>query len=101
MRLCNITLDLYVLHFQDITFPVKIKDICKKKSKKCTNISVFGYENREKFPIYVSKNTFERHGDLLLIKKENQPYYALIKVFNTFLYKQTLHRDRKHFCRYY
>ena len=27
--------------------------------------------------------------------------YVLIKYFNYFMYNQTLHRARKHFCRYY
>ena len=32
---------------------------------------VFGYENKNKYPIYVSRNTFKNHVDLLL--KENKP----------------------------
>ena len=27
----------------------------------CIGISVFGYENKEKYPIYRSKNTLKRH----------------------------------------
>ena len=40
----------------------------KLKKKNCINISVFGYENKEKHSIYVSK-TFceEKNVDLLLI----------------------------------
>ena len=43
-------------------FIVKIRDIHKIEKKDCIIISVFGFGNREKFPIYVSKNTFKRHG---------------------------------------
>ena len=51
------------LDFKDTKFPVKIRDIHKIEKKNC--ISVFGYEIKEKYPIYVSKNTFKRHVDLL------------------------------------
>ena len=36
----------------------------KKWRKNSINISVFGYENKEKFPFYAWKNTFKRHVDL-------------------------------------
>ena len=38
--------------------------------------------------------------DLLLIGEEGKRHYILIKDFNTFMYDHTLHRRRKHFCRY-
>ena len=38
--------------------------------------------------------------DLLLITKNNKSRYVLIKDFNKFMYNQTKHRERKHFCRY-
>ena len=41
------------LDFKDIKFPVKIRDIRKIEKKIVNSISVFGYENREKFPFYV------------------------------------------------
>ena len=87
------------LDFKDIKFPVKIRDIHKIEKKNWTSISIFGYENKEKLEIYVSKNTFKRHADLLLVKEEGKSHYVLIKNFNTFVHNQTLHGDRKHFCR--
>ena len=38
--------------------------------------------------------------DLLLIGEGQKKHYVLIKDFNAFMYNHTLHRDRKHFCRY-
>ena len=71
------------------------------KKKNSFGISVFGYENKEKHPIYVSKKCCkEKHVDLLLIAEEGKRHYVLIKDFNTFMYNHTLHRGRKHFCRY-
>ena len=43
------------LDFEDIKFPVKIKDIQKIYKNNSIGISVFDYENKEKYLIYVSK----------------------------------------------
>ena len=53
--------------FKGIKFPVKIRDIqIFKKKKNFIGISVFGYENKEKHPTYVSKKCCEeKHVDLL------------------------------------
>ena len=60
--------------------------------------SVFGYENKEKHPIYVSKKCCEeKHVDLLLIGEEGKRH-VLIKDFNTFIYDHTLHHGKKRCC---
>ena len=41
------------LDFKDIKVPVKIRDINKIEKKNCIGISVFGYENKETYPICV------------------------------------------------
>ena len=38
--------------------------------------------------------------NLLLITKDEKKYYVLIKDFNSFMYNQTKHKERKHFCMY-
>ena len=43
------------LDFKDVKLPAKIRDIHKIKKNNSISISVFGYENKEKYPIYVSK----------------------------------------------
>ena len=59
------------LDYENINFPVKIKDIHKIETKNSIGISVFGYEHKEKYPIYVSKKCFEdKDVDLLLIKEK-------------------------------
>ena len=56
---------------------------------------VFGYESKEKQPIYVSKKCCEeKRDDLLLIGEEGKIHYVLIKDFNTFIYNHTLHRRK-------
>ena len=65
-------------------------------------MSVFGYKNKVKYPIYVSKKFCEdKHVDLLLIGEGEKKHYVFIKDFNTFMYDQALHRGKKRFCRYY
>ena len=79
----------------NIKLPVKITDIHKIKIKNSIGISVFGYKNKEKQRIYVSKKCCEeKHVDLLMIAEN------LIKDSNTFMYDHTLHRGREHFCHY-
>jgi len=72
--------------------------IIKLKKQNSIRINVFGYENKQPFPIYVSK---EKLGDnlnpLLITENENEPY-VLIKDFNRFMFNQTKHEHRKHFC---
>ena len=88
------------LDFKEIKFLVKITDI-HKNEKKYISISVFGYENKEKHPIYESKKCCEeKHFNLLSIEEERKKNYALIKYLNTFTYNHTLHCGRKYFCHY-
>ena len=57
-------------HLKDTKFPVKIKNIYKIEKTSYISISIFGYENKEKYPIYASRNTFKKHIDLLLQEKK-------------------------------
>ena len=48
--------------FKDINFSVEVRD--KTEKKNLIDISIFGYENKEKHPIYVSKKFCEeKHVD--------------------------------------
>ena len=90
------------LDFKDINIPVKVRDILKIEKKNSVGVSVFGYENKEKHPIYVSKQCCkEKLVDLLFIGEGEKTLYALIKDFNTFIYDYSLHHGKKHFCRYF
>ena len=62
------------------------------QKKNFIGISVFGYESKKKYQVYLSKNTIRRHGDLLLIGKQGKGHYVLIKDFDTFIYGHKLHR---------
>ena len=86
------------LNYSGIEFPVTTKQYNKIEKQNEININVFGYEDKQPYPIYVSK---EKYGDclnLLLITENENKHYVLIKNFNAFMYNQTKHKERKHFC---
>ena len=86
------------LDYSNIEFPVNVKHYNKIEKQNSININVFGYENKEPYPIYVSKEKYKDHMELLLITKNENKHYVLIKDFNKFMYNQTKHKERKHFC---
>ena len=78
-------------------FPIKIRDIHKIEKKNSIGISVFGYENKEKYTIYVSKQCYdEKHVDLLLTWEGEKKHYTLIKDFHGFMYDDSIYCGRKH-----
>ena len=88
------------LDYSGIEFPITTKQYNKIEKQNEININVFGYENKETYPIYVSKEKYEKHLELLLITENENKHYVFIKDFNRFMYNQTKHKERKHFCMY-
>ena len=86
------------LDYSNIEFPVGVKHYNKIEKQNSINISVFGYENKQPYPIYVSKEKYEDHMELLLVTEKENKHYVLINDFNRFTYNQTKHEHRKHFC---
>ena len=56
----------------------------KIENKTSVGISAFGYENKEKHPIYVSKKCCERRH-ILLIEEKGKIHHVLIKDFNALM----------------
>ena len=88
------------LDYKGIEFPVTIKQINKIEKQNSLNINVFGYEEKQPFPLYISNEKYEDCMNLLLITEETKTHNVLIKDFNKFMYNQTKHKERKHFCMY-
>ena len=86
------------LDYSGIEFPITIKQINKIEKKNSIRINVFGYEEKQPYPIYISDEKYEDHMELLLITKDENKHYVLIKDFNKFMYQQTKRKERKHFC---
>ena len=88
------------LNYDGIAFPVTQKQYNKIETQNSIRINVSGYENGQPFPIHISKETFKDQMNLLLITKDEKKHYVLIKDFNSFMYNQSKHKERKHFCMY-
>ena len=88
------------LNYDGINFPLSQKHYNKVEKQNSIRINVFGYEDGQPFHIHISKETFEDQMNLLLIIKDEKKHYVLIKDFNAFMYNQSKHKERKHFCMY-
>lgn len=86
------------LDYAGIEFPVTTKQFNIIEKKNNIRINVFGYEEKQPYPVYISKEKHEDHMELLLLTKDENKHYVLIKDFNKFMYNQTKHKERKHFC---
>ena len=83
------------LDSEDIKFLVKIKDIHKIVKKSSIGISIFGYENKEKYQICVKKMLLRQTCWFIISRRKK--HYVLIKDFNTFMYDNTLHSGKNIF----
>ena len=86
------------LNYTGIEFPVSTKQYNKIEKLNEININVFGYENKQPFPIYVSKEKYDDHMNLLYITENENIHYALIKNSNAFMHHKTKSHQKKHFC---
>ena len=86
------------LDYSGIEFPISKKDYNKIEKKNGIRVNVFGYENKQPFPIHISKDDFRMELNLLLLDSDEKKHYVLIKDFNSFMFKQTKHKSKKNFC---
>lgn len=68
------------LNYSGIEFPVDVKYYNQIKKQNNININVFGYENKQPFPIYVSKEKFDDVMDLLLITDGENKHNVWLKI---------------------
>ena len=87
------------LNYDGIDFPLSQKHYNKVEKQNSIRINAFGYEDGRPLLIHISKETFNKIN-LLLITKDEKKHYVLIKDFNVFMYNQSKHKERKHFCMY-
>ena len=89
---------LLELNYEGIDFPVSVKHYNRVEIQNLININVFGYENKQFYPIYVSKENNEDVLHLLLITKDENQHYVLITDFNKLMFNKTKHKEQKYFC---
>ena len=88
------------LNYEGINFAVSQKQYNKVEKQNDIRINIFGYEGGEPYPIYISKEKYEDHMELLLITDDDNKHYVLMDYFNSFMNSQSKHIERKHFCMY-
>ena len=88
------------LNYEGIEFPISQEHYNKVEKQNSIRINVFGYGKGQPLPIHISKEKFEDQMNLLLITEDEKKHYVLIKDFNAFVYNQTKHKNKKHFCMY-
>ena len=89
------------LNYQDIECPVGAKDYTKIAVQNSINVNVFGYENKQFYPIYVSKQNNKAVLNLLLITECEKKHYVLFKVFNSLMHNKAKHRESISACTAY
>lgn len=80
------------LDFTGISFPVKVADITKFEKQNDLSINVFGYENGEIYPLYLTKERDVRHADLLILNSSDKSHNCWIKNFNRLMGDQHSHK---------
>ena len=88
------------LTFEDITFPVKRKDIHRFEIQNKISVNVLGFEKGNLYPVHVTKERFDRHVDLLLLSDGKKSHYCWIKSMSRLLGHQNSHGHRYHYCIY-
>ena len=78
------------LDYNDIEFPVMQNQYNKIEKQNSINVNVFGYEEKQPFPIYLSKEESNKDVlNLLLITDNDKQHYVYIKNFNRFMHVPT------------
>ena len=87
------------LNMMGIEYPVSLSKIEKFERQNDISINIFGFEEGETFPLYLSKlPNRNREVDLLYISNESNQHYCLIKNLNRFL--RSTNKGHKHYyCR--
>ena len=74
------------------------KDFNNIEVKNNICITMFRYENRLIFPIFISDQKFEDSIDLLLLIDDDKSCYLYTKDFNRFMFHKTKNKNKKWFC---
>ena len=87
------------LNVSGIEFPMKVKDIAKfEKQNPTISINLFGYEEKELFPVYIADQKKEEHVNLLLISNNDTTHYCLIRNLSRLLSSLKKHDGRRFYC---
>lgn len=72
--------------YEGTEFAVSVKGYAKLECKNRININVIGYEDKEFYPVYISKGTNEDVFNVLVITEGEKKNCVLIKDFHKLMY---------------
>ena len=73
-------------YYEGTEFAVSVKGYAKLECKNRININVIGYEDKEFYPVYISKGSNEDVFNVLVITEGEKKNCVLIKDFNKLMY---------------
>jgi len=89
------------LNMEGIDYPVRIPQIKKiEKQNENISINVFGFDQNELFPVYITKFKTNLHVNLLLYSNDDQTHYCLIRNMSRLLSSLTKHHSVRYHCDY-
>ena len=89
------------LDMSGLSFPMKVSQTAKFERQNQISVNVFGYENKQFFPIHISKYTdCVKVVDLLLISNGEKQHYCTISNINRLFSSLTKHKEPCFYCRY-
>ena len=100
VRLTDLTKYENDLKFNEIKFPVSLKDITnfEKQNKSIPRINVFSLDDNNKvYPLRINKKDCQKSIDLFLYSKDGKKHYSLIKNFSRLVRSQKTKDSRKMF----
>ena len=87
------------LNYSGIEFPITMKQINKIEKNNSIRINVFGYEEKQPYPIYISDEKYENNMELLLITKDEKNIMCLSKILtNSCINKQNIRKESISAC---
>ena len=93
------------LNCEGIDFPMRLSQIPKFERMNQISVNVFAFEDKTLFPLLITKETYDRHVNLLLLRKlttdnAEVTHYVLIKDLGRLLHDQTNHKMKIYPCDY-
>jgi len=86
-------------NFENITFPVALKDIDKFENQNKLSINVYGFDEKEElYPLRITKMKKDKHVNLLLISNDETNHYIIMKDLSPFVNKNQQYKS--HVCPY-
>ena len=84
-----------------ISYPVSLSSLDRfERQNNAISVNVFGFENKENFPLRITKQKVKKHVNLLFLQEGVITHFCLITDLNRFLKRTKTVNKRSYFCPY-